>query len=740
MWRRILLATAVVALAVAGAAPASAHPPAAEAANDEDVIEEQEIEDEEGDEIDFETFVPLPVDQLVELPGSCPTAAPIEPGNAIDCMFEILAGVDRGALAFAELSLDGSSWRCHVQDGLGRPDQLVCPRTLSERFEEGTFELDLRIDAEVAEAAASATLTWSRDPGFSIFGDGEGESVVFAGRPLRWSLYSYEPVDGLYLNFRERAGSEIVGSVEIALGEVFESEDGSVLPELPVGRYRLWPCVGPTAETCDELPGGRPFQVIEGEPVELVPGHNRRSADRINVLFVSSGLERVFAGEPSRQLPELARNMLTIGGPSALDFNGDAVGDDELAEQLRWGPMAIEPLASHLDRFNFWYLADEIADEVGILFGGVDTAGDNGFDLPNLQITALYNDGGSGISDARRTSFETLEPASVPGRGAIRFGDARVWVPEFAPASGATTLAHEWGHGLFGLRDEYYGFDDRPIAEGFPNCAPDLETAELWWGDLIGEVDPFVDEVLEVQERRLENPEFGYTSLAEITAIQISEGGCYSDFGSTEVYRPSQDSLMNSEVPVFGVVNRDRVQEVLDRFSGRGSLASLDEVTISCEGIAGFVNCRGELPTYTDKPLSIVALDSDPCEFGSARPQPDGSLAPVPITCSAIGEPSTPVELSFKSESLTLEVVDVSLPPTPSLPPGLIAEREAFVQERALAQEEASAEASGTSTGRTVMIGVLLCIAAISLGFVERRRRRSSEGADSEPGDQGPVR
>ncbi len=724
-WRPALLWFCVVG-AVVLATVVEQRP--AMAQGEELLIEEGEVDDGDLAPGAGDFFVPLPVDQLVALPGICPTAAPIEPGNSVDCSFQILPGVDTAVLQFADIVFDGNSWACHVDAGVGGWDRLVCPGLLGGRFEEGAVAFTLRIEGELADEAATVSLTWSQDPAFSLFGDGGGESVVFAGRPLRWSAYVYEPIDGLFLNFRERNGSDIVSSVPIDVADVFESAEGSIVPDLPDGRYRLWPCVGTTAATCDEQPGGRSFQIIDGEPLELVPGHNRRSADRINVLFVSSGLERFFNSDPAKQLPELARTMLTIDGPDGVGFDGELIGASEPADRLLWGPMAIEPLASHRDRFNFWYLSDEIADELGLLFSGLEPSGDDGFDLPNVQITALYNDGSDFVSDARRTSFETLEPSEVPVRGRIRFGDARVWVPRFAPLSGATTLAHEWGHGLFGLRDEYYGFDDRGIAEGFPNCAPDIETAELWWGAIVGEVDPFVSQVLEIQEARLLQPEFVNIDLAERTAIDVTAGGCYSDFGSTEVYRPSVDSLMNSEVPVFGVVNRQRVQEVLDRFSGRGPLSSLDELTMSCEGLAGFVNCRGELLSHLDKPLSIVAINANPCEFGSARSQPDGTRSPVPITCSTIGDPTAAVDLSFKNENLAIEVVDVNLPPVPSIPQRVLAERESLVADRALAATEAAEADSedGTSTGRTVAIGVLLCIAAISLGFVERRRRRSS--------------
>lgn len=680
---------------------------------------EGEVGIEDDEFFEDELLIPVPVDQLVELPGSCPIAAPIEPGNGIDCFFDILPAADMDLLQFANVQVDGDFSSCFVESNSTSVQRLVCPDLLKDRFDEGSVELTLQIEGEVAEAAATITTVWRSDQSFSLFAAGTGEIVVFDGRPLAWFSYAYQPVDGLFLTIRARNGVEIIDTLEIeVVGDAFASEEGSAVPDLPAGRYRMWPCVGPSAASCEEQPGGQPFQVIGAEPLELIPGHNRSSADRINVLFVSSGLERLSDGNSATRLPALARTMLTIDGPLGDDFNGNVVPADELAPRLLWGPMAIEPLASHLDRFNFWYLADEVADEEGVLFGGFERAGDAGFDLPNLHITALYNDGTDFASDARGTSFESFEAGDVPARGRIRFGDARVWVPEFDELGGVTTLAHEWGHGLFGLRDEYYGFDERGITAGYPNCAPDLETAEAWWGDLVGETDPFAAEVVEIRNERLES-RYGFRDdLTDRTAIEITAGGCYSDFESTEVYRPSADSLMNSEVPVFGVVNRRRVQEVLDRFSGRGPMATLGDMTLSCEALTGFVTCRGELQTYLDRPLSIVAINSIPCEFGKGRPLAGGEVGPVPVTCTTIAPPSDPVELTFKAERATLEVVDVN-PPPPPVP----------MQSRIIPVEEETTELTGVGTGRTVAIGALLCVAAVALAFVERRRR-SGESDD----------
>lgn len=641
---------------------------------------------------------------LVELPGECGSSGPLEPGWSIDCRFALRPGA-ADEINDVELTSSMGDYTLCAVDVIA--EIVRCPDLLAERYEPGTVTFDLFVDGMIAEAAAEVTTAWNADPSFSFTATGAGETLVFDGRPLRWSSFVYEPLDGLFVNIRDRDGGDVLRAIPLPVQDPFVSGEGAFDPELPVGRYRLWPCVGPTADSCVEQPGGQPFQVITGAFAELIEGHNRISAERINVLFVGSGLSVPIGDEPPLDLPQLAVDLLTIDGPTGIGPDGQAVGPGEGAQRLVWGPMATEPLASSIDRFNFWYLEDDIADEAAILFGGTETVGDVGFDLPNLQITALYSHPSRYLSDSRGTSFETFEPNELGQRGRLRFGDARVHISRFDPLASAQTLTHEWGHGLFGLRDEYYGFDDRPVAAGFPNCAPDEETALRWWGDQIGAVDPFAEEVVAIELERIGEPSSS-DDLVERTAIEITPGGCYSDAGSNEVYRPSRDSLMNSEVPVFGAVNRRRVEAVLERFSGRGPMDALDDLTLACEGYLGRITCRGELRSHLDKPLSIVAIESIPCEFGSSPPLADGSDGPVPVNCTTIGSPAEPIDLTFRGERRAVEVVDLNPPAVP------------VPMESRIVPDDAD---TGGGNGRMIGIGVLLIVATAALAFVERRSR-----------------
>ncbi len=54
----------------------------------------------------------------------------------------------------------------------------------------------------------------------------------------------------------------------------------------------------------------------------------------------------------------------------------------------------------------------------------------------------------------------------------------------------ASIVAHELGHALFDLRDEYTEFG-RSVQFGYPNCAFGDGQANAWWGTQVGQLDPF---------------------------------------------------------------------------------------------------------------------------------------------------------------------------------------------------------------------------------------------------------
>ena len=186
------------------------------------------------------------------------------------------------------------------------------------------------------------------------------------------------------------------------------------------------------------------------------------------------------------------------------------------------------------------------------------------------------------------------------------FGSAYLAVSPYFPLGYTETLTHEWGHALFDLRDEYVEYG-RGVTYGYPNCAPDEATATEWWGALIGLSDPFVEEVLAIHEQN-RVPIDPY--LRGNTAVFLVPGGCYSP--DEEAVRPTADSIMNSEVPVFGLVNRMRTEEVLGLWTGRAPF-SLDLAQVRCTGWTrreAVVACGFTLPVGVDAPTTPVHLVS----------------------------------------------------------------------------------------------------------------------------------
>ena len=103
------------------------------------------------------------------------------------------------------------------------------------------------------------------------------------------------------------------------------------------------------------------------------------------------------------------------------------------------------------------------------------------------------------------------------------------------------TIVHEFGHSFGGLRDEYFGRIGESDRPGYPNCAPDRETAREWWGDLLGKGE---DEL-----------GVGFYAGCSYTMDNI---------------RPTNSSIMRSSHSLlgFGPVNDRYLQEKLDLFSG----------------------------------------------------------------------------------------------------------------------------------------------------------------------------
>ncbi|MBC7406200.1 MAG: hypothetical protein H7230_01870 [Candidatus Parcubacteria bacterium] len=277
-----------------------------------------------------------------------------------------------------------------------------------------------------------------------------------------------------------------------------------------------------------------------------------------------------------------------------------------------YGMFDIEPLRSHMDKFNFWFFEgiipknDTEAFETAIRENPTLTGLD--FVLPvTLQARPAENP---------NDSLSQRESATVPN---LTYSGDHTQITEYLPGSvtmfydpnpdtltetyslSQETLLHELGHAIFGLADEYIETGKVEPVFGYPNCASSLEEATLWWGGNLGKVDPFFYEYRDnfiqgatqmpnplyrldngqLQESYFRDPSIPDSprSWRNMTKNQVldeeqfkvsltNKDRCFSDSPNNGALRPTNLSFMITENnPIFGTVNRVASEQILDLFN-----------------------------------------------------------------------------------------------------------------------------------------------------------------------------
>jgi hypothetical protein len=307
--------------------------------------------------------------------------------------------------------------------------------------------------------------------------------------------------------------------------------------------------------------------MAEGERPEeehlwaLVPG-NDPDAGRINLVFAG------WNWDDFDRFVRFARHTLSWDGHPYLIAAGFPAESLEEAEGSALGLFAVEPWRSHTDWFNVWY-TDLEPDNPQAWF----LPDSHPFSLDDVVVVTLAIEPES--YDPNLT-FSFAAPALFTGPGApVRpasgnpFGHVVMRLTRTTPMFGITSLIHEMGHAMFNLADEYVGevlgFDGRYDLSSWPSCAEGPAEAEAWWGDLAGEVDSMVDVWVDEMTTHGVWDEASAAVVAESWRSKVEvgfvDGGCYATPGSI---RATEDSLMNSGIPVMGAVNRRWAETVLD--------------------------------------------------------------------------------------------------------------------------------------------------------------------------------
>jgi hypothetical protein len=268
-----------------------------------------------------------------------------------------------------------------------------------------------------------------------------------------------------------------------------------------------------------------------------------------------------------------------------------------------------EPFKSHKDVFNFWYYNQAIPNLTETESGNFEVfAKTNGFIFPTIIKLKLTNNAASEtftVENGRSNAdFPTIEQSANfgpilsydPGNVTLFYSSDPV---QNVYSIDSRTLKHELGHSILKLSDEYNEAGQKTPRYGYPNCAETVEQAKLWWGDLIGKVDPefytFREELIksriknagyELINNELYEPQYTYDEVKQIEVkkmILISKNtilneedyrvtldnqeGCWSETGVKLSYKPTKKSLMDSFSLLLGYVNTTFGNKILDAFN-----------------------------------------------------------------------------------------------------------------------------------------------------------------------------
>jgi hypothetical protein len=138
-----------------------------------------------------------------------------------------------------------------------------------------------------------------------------------------------------------------------------------------------------------------------------------------------------------------------------LGFDGLEKPNLESLDKLLFGLFAIEPFKSQRSKFNLWYYPEQLQSKSPeeFLQQNRDNPGRSAkdFGLPFATYLFFVNPVESPQSFAYPSN---VPPGVAPVKSALVFGSATVTrYPNVA--DGVSVVAHELGHSIFNLRDEY---------------------------------------------------------------------------------------------------------------------------------------------------------------------------------------------------------------------------------------------------------------------------------------------
>ena len=394
-------------------------------------------------------------------------------------------------------------------------------------------------------------------------------------------------------------------------------------------------------------------------------------ADRINIIFYSTD-------------KNIDYNFLKQSAINSLAINRDFIFDD-LDPKNALGVFSIEPYKSNIERFNFWIYESNVSPVNKENFNFYVSLDPTIFGLKfitpiNVTIRPPSNPSNQFVGREHARLADVGYDENYQKINRYSNGNVELYYEDTQSLAdgklGGFTLAHELGHALFGLADEYSESDLNIPTYQYPNCAQTLEQASSWWNNELGKVDPFFYEYRTkyIQHQITKYPEslrqttngyemFTYpedftqpgswkaVTLNEImneesVRIKLTPGQCFST-SPDKVFRPNTSSIMGGENPIFGSVNRAVGEKILNLFSGNNTILEKDLGQYSFLRLNSFdmgaispAKCQIKVTNNTNKVLSCnfenqnTNLDSQTklkfyIDENSSQTNPVGSGVPI---------------------------------------------------------------------------------------------------------------
>jgi IgA Peptidase M64 len=448
---------------------------------------------------------------------------------------------------------------------------------------------------------------------------------------IRYGSVTNVPANqNVYFTIRDRYTNAAITSNILATRTNAQSFTANVLTSSKA-LWRIEACVGTSALTCKAVQKKTDFDVLPIMKAIGVFPETNKNADRINLVF---SCDNTFTSTQACK-DSIVAMMAWDGQAKPTDWQGNIVAGNK-ATTVQYGVFATEPFKSNKNKFNVLYL-DNLVDNFDkrILLDNLSNDGVN----PNSSIILrLHN-----ISARSYASFPpygdkpVLTKADMNLQPFVTREDLGI-VEQFIGVNGNDTktsgkvIAHELGHAIFGLRDEYVEANSKIIVPGYPNCQNSSALAVTAWtaltglsqGQLNGNVDQaYYDWVAD--QKKYSNGSYNLGNNAFLAGNRAADyatgfniqGGC---FGPTtgNIFRPTQVSMMSNTSPVFGTVNRARAQKVLDQFAG---------TSVACSNTASNPPACNVFPpctnTATNPPLcdnQVVVVPPKICSNGATNP------------------------------------------------------------------------------------------------------------------------